>query len=105
VKPSGCRFALSRTFAAYPPSLRIGAVFHGFLTAPPGSTDHLRKFSLKNQTMKALNTSEEPIRNLDELFHFKRETKQEISLQTWEEENEEYASWNLILDQQDSISC
>ena len=55
--------------------------------------------------MKALNTSEEPIRNLDELFHFKRETKQEISLQTWEEENEEYASWNLILDQQDSISC
>ena len=55
--------------------------------------------------MKALNTNEEQIKRLDELFRFKRETKQEKSLQTWEEENEEYTSWYLVLDKKDSFSC
>jgi len=55
--------------------------------------------------MKALNTNEEQIKRLDELFRFKRETKQEKSLQTWVEENEEYASWYLVLDKKDSLSC
>jgi len=26
-------------------------------------------------------------------------------LKAWEEENEEYAFWNLVLDKQDSASC
>jgi len=55
--------------------------------------------------MKALNSTEEQIKKLDELFRFKRETKQEKSLQAWEEENEEYASWYLVLDKKDSLSC
>jgi len=38
-------------------------------------------------------------------FKFKIASIQEASLKAWEEENEEYASWNLILDKQDSISC
>jgi len=55
--------------------------------------------------MKALNSTEEQIKKLDELFRFKRETKQEKSLQTWEEENEEYASWYLLLDKKDALTC
>ena len=38
-------------------------------------------------------------------FKFKMASNQEASLKAWEEENEEYASWNLVLDKQDSISC
>jgi len=38
-------------------------------------------------------------------FKFKIASNQEVSLKAWEEENEEYASWNLILDKQDTSSC
>lgn len=38
-------------------------------------------------------------------FKFKIASNQEASLKAWEEENEEYASWNLILDKQEFKSC
>jgi len=38
-------------------------------------------------------------------FNFVFASNQEPSLKAWEEENEEYASWNLILDKQDIASC
>ena len=38
-------------------------------------------------------------------FKFKIAPNQEASLKAWEEENEEYASWNLVLDKKDSLSC
>ena len=38
-------------------------------------------------------------------FKFKIASNQEASLKAWEEENEEYASWNLVLDKKDSLSC
>ena len=38
-------------------------------------------------------------------FKFKLASNQEASLKAWEEENEEYASWNLILDKKDSTTC
>lgn len=38
-------------------------------------------------------------------YKFKINTDQDPSLQSWEEENVEYTSWNLILDKQDSTSC
>ncbi|HZK61208.1 MAG TPA: hypothetical protein VFC41_03975 [Anaerovoracaceae bacterium] len=38
-------------------------------------------------------------------FKFKIASNQEASLKAWEEENEEYLSWNLILDKKDSATC
>ena len=38
-------------------------------------------------------------------FKFKIDSNQEASLKAWEEENEEYLSWNLILDKKDSATC
>jgi len=38
-------------------------------------------------------------------YKFKINTDQDPSLQSWEEENVEYTSWNLILDKLDSPSC
>ena len=38
-------------------------------------------------------------------FKFRIASSQEASLKAWEEENEEYASWNLILDKNESVSC
>ena len=38
-------------------------------------------------------------------FNFKFAFSQEPSLKAWEEENEEYASWNLVLDKKDTVSC
>ena len=38
-------------------------------------------------------------------FKFKIASNQEASLKAWEEENEEYASWNLVLDNKDSATC
>ena len=38
-------------------------------------------------------------------FKFKIASNLEASLKAWEEENEEYTSWNLILDKQTSITC
>jgi hypothetical protein len=55
-----------------------------------------------------MKTAEESISKMIEnqhRFKFKMASGQEASLKAWEEENEEYASWNLILDKQDSISC
>ena len=34
-----------------------------------------------------------------------RATEDSKSLQTWEEENPEYASWNLVSDEQESATC
>jgi len=36
---------------------------------------------------------------------FKIASNQEASLKAWEEENEEYVFWNLILDKKVSLSC
>jgi len=55
-----------------------------------------------------MKTAEESISKMIEnqhRFKFKMASGQEASLKAWEEENEEYASWNLILDKEDSISC
>jgi len=38
-------------------------------------------------------------------FKFKIASNQEASLKAWEEENEEYTSWNLILDKKDFTTC
>lgn len=38
-------------------------------------------------------------------FNFKFAFSQEPSLKAWEEENEEYAPWNLVLDKQEIPSC
>jgi len=38
-------------------------------------------------------------------FKFKMACNQEASLKAWEEENAEYATWNLIDDEQDTASC
>jgi len=38
-------------------------------------------------------------------FKFKIASNQEASLKAWEEENAEYATWNLIDDEQDTASC
>jgi len=38
-------------------------------------------------------------------FKFKIASNQEASLKAWEEENVEYASWSLILDNKDSATC
>ena len=38
-------------------------------------------------------------------FKFKMASNQEASLKAWEEENAEYATWNLIDDEQDTASC
>lgn len=38
-------------------------------------------------------------------YKFKINTDQDPSLQSWEEENAEYVSWNLILDQHEPPSC
>ena len=38
-------------------------------------------------------------------FEFVYASGQEPSLKAWEEENEEYASWNLVLEKQDLTSC
>ena len=34
-----------------------------------------------------------------------RATEDSKSLQAWEEENPEYASWNLVSDEQESATC
>jgi hypothetical protein len=62
--------------------------------------------TLKNTAMKTLTAAEknEQILN-DVIFNFTRATKQEPSITAWEEDNEEYTSWNLILDKQDISSC
>jgi hypothetical protein len=55
-----------------------------------------------------MKTSEESTSKMIEnqnSFKFKLASNQEASLKAWEEENEEYTSWNLILDKQDYISC
>jgi len=38
-------------------------------------------------------------------FKFKIASNQEASLKAWEEENEEYATWNLIEDAMISVLC
>ena len=39
-------------------------------------------------------------------FHFNwNPTSDSASLKAWEEENAEYATWNLIDDEQDTASC
>jgi hypothetical protein len=38
-------------------------------------------------------------------FKFKIASNQEASLIAWEEENEEYVSWNLIIDKQEFTTC
>ena len=38
-------------------------------------------------------------------FEFVYASGQDASLKAWEEENEEYASWNLVLEKQDFVTC
>jgi len=38
-------------------------------------------------------------------FNFIFASSQEPSLKVWEEEHEEYASWNLVIDKNDTVSC
>ena len=38
-------------------------------------------------------------------FEFVYAFGQEPSLKVWEEENEEYASWNLVFEKQEFITC
>ena len=53
--------------------------------------------------MKAVEESTSKM--IENQFKFKIASNQEASLKAWEEENEEYASWNLILDKKDSATC
>jgi len=76
------------------------------LTAPPCSTVHLHKiFNLKFFVMKTVEESTSKMIENQYSFKFKIVSNQEASLKAWEEENEEYASWNLILDKKDSATC
>jgi len=44
--------------------------------------------------------------NLNSRIDYKfKPTEDSASLRAWEEENAEYASWNLIIDEQDYASC
>jgi len=56
-----------------------------------------------NNRVNALSESDEV--DIQVGYKFKINTDQDPSLQSWEEENSEYASWNLILDKHDSPSC
>jgi len=38
-------------------------------------------------------------------FDFEFTSNQDPSLKAWEEENAEYASWNLIIDKQEAVTC
>ena len=46
------------------------------------------------------------VENLESHFHFNwNPTSDSASLKAWEEENAEYATWNLIDDEKDTASC
>jgi hypothetical protein len=46
------------------------------------------------------------VENLELHFHFNwNPTSDSDSLKAWEEENSEYATWNLIDDEQETASC
>ncbi len=46
------------------------------------------------------------VENQNSQFHFiLNPTSDSDSLKAWEEENAEYATWNLIDDEQDTASC
>lgn len=38
-------------------------------------------------------------------FDFEFTSNQDPSLKAWEEENAEYASWNLIIDKLETVAC
>jgi hypothetical protein len=59
----------------------------------------------KKSNYRTKTVSESAKANIQVGYKFKINTDQDPSLQSWEEENAEYASWNLILDKQDSPSC
>jgi len=55
-----------------------------------------------------MKTAEESTSKMNEnqyRFKFKIASNQEASLKEWEEENSEYATWNLIDDELDTASC
>jgi len=60
---------------------------------------------LKKSNIRIKAVSESAEVDIQVGYKFKINTDQDPSLQSWEEENVEYASWNLILDQHDSPSC
>ena len=46
------------------------------------------------------------VENQEPHFHFKcNPASDSASLKTWEEENEEYATWDLIFEEQDTATC
>ncbi len=58
---------------------------------------------MKTLTRTAVVKSEQNFR-----FKFNRKiraTEDSKSLQAWEEENPEYASWNLVSDEQETATC
>jgi len=55
--------------------------------------------------MKTVEESTSKIIDNQYCFKFKMASNQEASLKAWEEENAEYATWNLIDDEQDTASC
>jgi hypothetical protein len=59
--------------------------------------------------MKILTTAASVKNEQNFRFGFNRNTKRATedskSLQAWEEENPEYASWNLVSDEQESATC
>jgi len=51
--------------------------------------------------MKTVEESTSKMNENQYSFKFKIASNQEASLKAWEEENEEYATWYLVLDKQD----
>ena len=46
------------------------------------------------------------VENQEPNFHFKcNPASDSKSLKAWEEENEEYATWDLIFEEQDTATC
>jgi len=46
------------------------------------------------------------VENQESHFHFNWNSTSDLaSLKAWEEENAEYATWNLIEEEQDTASC
>lgn len=60
---------------------------------------------LKKSNFRVKTVSESAESDNQDGYKFKINTDQDPSLQSWEEENVEYVSWNLILDQHESPSC
>ena len=52
------------------------------------------------------NSAKTNVENPELHFHFKwNPTSDSASLKAWEEENAEYATWDMIDDEQDTASC